>query len=136
MPNVNTANDFSPPKDTGNDYVDRAFVDLKKILIEINSRILDLEQPAVKRVFGAFQISSETVIEYAGTGNDRITLPPANSIKGTRSRIVYIINNSSGGITIAANGGDTINTFSSQGIGGRVFMIARSNGLNAWIGNV
>lgn len=133
MANVKTAKDFDPPKNTGNEYVDRAFIDLRNILIDLSARVENFDQTPKNVVYGPVNVGSEPLIEYRGSGGETVKLPAANFIPGTRSQLLYIFNTGPGTLTIAANGTDTVNGAASITLGTGSYAILRSNGLTKWL---
>lgn len=135
MPGTIETRDFVPPKNTGSDLVDRAFIDLSNIISSIKARLDDLDRPVVAKVTTAdlFQIKFETVIVYLGPNGGKVLLPPASFFSGTRSRVLWIlIPTNAGTVTAICLPGDLINTFTSQSFSGGKMIIFRSDGDKNW----
>ncbi len=130
------------PINTGNRAVDVALnmiQDALSLAIRgVETAVRSLTEPEVKVINDAFTITAENVVEYVGSGGHTITLPPANSIPGRRSRVRWIINNGTAAITLAAQGGDTANGAVSQTLVGADVITSKamvgvvSNGKDSW----
>lgn len=81
------------------------------------------------------QVSSDATIdpawdsvEYVGPGAHTLTLPSAKRAGTRRTRVLWVINNGSAAITLAAQAGETIGGDATQPFGGQATTVAMSSG--------
>lgn len=130
---VSTARNLNLPRDFKEDKLNRAFADLRNYLIALEDRVSDIDQSKVVRVFGNYTITSETVLEYLGTGTGAvILLPAANSLPGIRSRPRVIMNSGVNAITVQANGTDKVAGSGTTTQNAGTFGIYVCNGVDTW----
>ncbi len=92
-------------------------------------------EPEVTTTPGSLRMTAATIfVDYRGIspGGHTVVLPPADVVGRGRSRPVYVLNNSSFDLTVAANAKNTVNGVTSLSIGASNFFVLVSDGDSKW----
>jgi hypothetical protein len=120
------------PLQLGDAKLDRLQANLAGYLATLDGDLAALEAPVVQLVTKDHVVKTELVIDYRGSGGHSIVLPPADGAGTGRSRLVYVMNNGGGTITVLAPGKNSIGGLASKAVAASTFATAAANGDQTW----
>jgi len=97
----------------------------------------DVMSSTVTTLIGSANVPpGASIVAYVGGASQTLTLPPANALGANVGSVVFLLNLSSGNVTVIPSRGDLVNATTSLVVATNVVAILVSDGVSKWLRNV
>lgn len=95
-----------------------------------------ISSPVTTLVGSAAIPPGASIVAYVGGASQILSLPPANALGPNVGAVVFLLNLSSGNVTVVPTRGDSVNATTSLVVATNVLAILVSDGVSKWLRNV